>query len=277
MYPDIYALAYHDIYAFIKQRDPSARVAPSGLVEVTPGRLQYLDKMWTAYQQRFGTTMPVDVWNMHLYILPETNTKGVANDIASVAIGTDPSLGIRESDDDPRRCADPKVYCWAEHDSMAVFQEQVVAMRTWMKQHGEQNKPLILSEYSQLYPFMDVKGDTANPTSCYLQDENGKCWTEDRVAQFMTKSLDYLESAKDPALGFPADENRLIQRWIWFSMFTSNQQIGYVSNLTNPENTALTYLGRLYQTQIASRSTYVNLAPEPVTYTIGPPATPPVP
>ena len=48
------------------------------------------------------------------------------------------------------RCGDPLVYCFAEHDNMAIFDQQVRAMRTWMKNHGQQNKPLIISEYSLL-------------------------------------------------------------------------------------------------------------------------------
>ena len=38
--PHIYAKVYHEVYHFIKNRDPTALVAKSGLVEVTPGRLQ---------------------------------------------------------------------------------------------------------------------------------------------------------------------------------------------------------------------------------------------
>ncbi|MGC8781306.1 MAG: hypothetical protein ACP5UQ_10610, partial [Anaerolineae bacterium] len=89
-YPEMYARAYHDVYHFIKQRDPSAQVANAGLVEVTPGRLQYLDKMWEAYQQNYGMIMPIDIWNMHLYILPEVMSNGQPNGIAGVAVGTDP-------------------------------------------------------------------------------------------------------------------------------------------------------------------------------------------
>ena len=69
-----------------------------------------------------------------------------------MALGTDPALAIRESGDDKNRCANSDVYCWAEHDDLTVFAQQVVAMRTWMKQHGQQNKPLILTEYSLLLP-----------------------------------------------------------------------------------------------------------------------------
>jgi hypothetical protein len=74
-YPQIYARMYHDTYEFIKAHDRTAQVAVAGLVEVTPGRLQYLDIVWDTYLSLYGTPMPVDVWNMHLYVLPEAITR----------------------------------------------------------------------------------------------------------------------------------------------------------------------------------------------------------
>ena len=106
-YPEVYARFYHDVYAFIKQRDPSAQVAIAGLVQVTPGRLQYLDKVWQEYQNGYSSAMPVDVWNMHLYILPEALPNGQPNGIANIALGTSPSLAIRESGGNPSQCSDP--------------------------------------------------------------------------------------------------------------------------------------------------------------------------
>jgi hypothetical protein len=261
LYPEIYAQAYHDIYQFIKSRDTTARIAIAGLVEVTPGRLQYLDKVWQTYQQRYQTTMPVDVWNMHLYILPEAEANGAPNGVANVALGTDPALAIRDSGNNPNQCAVPGVYCWAEHDDLSIFAQQVVAMRTWMKQHGEQNKPLILSEYSQLYPFTNYD-DPVNPTTCYLQDEYGKCFTQARVTSFLNRTSDYLESATDANLGYPLDGNRLVQQWLWYSVYTSG--VGYVSNLVTSDLQALTQPGAAFTSIVASRPTYVNLVPRQV-------------
>jgi hypothetical protein len=247
-YPEIYAEAYHDTYQFIKSRDATARVAIAALVEVTPGRLQYLDKVWQTYQQRYQTTIPVDVWNMHLYILPEANPDGKPNGIANVALGSDPALAIRElgAGDNPNRCADPNVYCWAEHDDLSAFTQQVVAMRTWMKQHGEQAKPLILSEYSQLYPAT-------------MKDEYGNFFTQERVARFLNRTFAYLESATDANLGYPLDGNRLVQQWMWFSMYT--ERAGYVSNLVTSNLQDLTQIGTAFRDAVVSRPTYVNLVP----------------
>jgi len=265
-YPEIYAQAYHDIYYFIKTRDVTARVGIAGLVEVTPGRLQYLDKVWQAYQQRYQATIPVDVWNMHLYILPEVQPDGTPNGIANVALGTDPALAIRESDNNPSRCADPGVYCWAEHDDLSIFAQQVVAMRTWMQQHGERDKPLILSEYSQLYPFTDYD-DPVNPTQCFLQDEYGKCFTQARVTNFFNRTSDYLETATSAELGYPLDDNRLVQQWMWFSV--NNSTVGYVSNLVKNNLATLTQIGEAFRNVVASRPTYVNLAPRRTAVKVG--------
>lgn len=222
--PDVYAKAYHDAYHFIKQRDPSAQVAVSGLVQVTPGRLQYLDMVWNSYLEKYDTPMPVDVWNMHIYILAEKNQDG-SNAEAAVALGTDPAIAILGSGLVAAQCPNANVYCYAEHDDMGIFAGQVVAMRQWMKNHGQQNKPLILSEYSLLFPY-NQEGDN-DPTTCYLRDEYGNCFTPERVSSFMEDSFDYLETAASTSLGFPADNYRLVQQWLWYTVrdyetFSSN-------------------------------------------------------
>ena len=92
MYPETYAVAYHEIRAFIKKHDPTARTAISGLVQVTPSRLRYLDRVWNEYFRRYGTPMPVDVWNMHVYVLPEVEADGITpNGIANIPVGVDPN------------------------------------------------------------------------------------------------------------------------------------------------------------------------------------------
>jgi hypothetical protein len=259
--PQQYAQAYHEVYHFIKGRDPTAKVAIAGLVEVTPGRLQYLDIVWDTYRSQYGTTMPVDVWTMHLYILPEATPSGQPNGIASVALGTNPALAIQESGGNSQKCSSlsNNVYCFADHDNLAIFADQIVKMRTWMKEHGQQNKPLILSEYSILYPFEDYD-DPINPTTCWLQDEYGKCFTAARVNDFMIHAFDYLENATDPDLGYPPDNNLLVQQWLWFSLYTV--KAGKVSNLITPTTPfTLTDLGYAWQNYVSNIPAEVNFFP----------------
>jgi len=270
MMPNMYAVAYHDVYHFIKQIDPYAHIAFAGLSMMTPGRLQYLDIVWGAYLQEYGTTMPVDVWNMHLYILPEVGFDEDGNPRHSdgkIALGTDPALAKREPNGPVDiECPKDDVYCRAEHDSFSIFKEQILAMRSWMKDHEQQNKPLMLSEFSQLYPFVDYD-DPVNPTQCFLMDEYGQCFTQARVTSYLSKTMNYLETAKNQNLGYPADEYRLVQQYAWYSMWTGSEMSGASSNLLVDDYdnyaadapNALTQIGRDYGTRVFSRETTFNL------------------
>jgi hypothetical protein len=257
MYPNVYATAYHDLYFFIKAADPTARIGISGLVEVTPGRLQYLDLVWQSYYDQYGVYIPVDVWNMHIYILPEAHLDGQPNGVANVALGTDPALAIRESGKIAANCPNPGIYCWAEHDNLDIFKGQVVAMRTWMKAHGQQNKPLILSEFSILYAYeIDDNG-------CFQADEYGQCFTPERVSTFAQGTLTYLQyEAIDPSLGYPADNYRLVQQWLWFAIYSGN--IGHASNLVEEDLTTLTLTGHTFKNFIAALPSNTNLFPTSV-------------
>lgn len=230
-YPEWYARAYHEAYYFIKEVDPHASVAIAGLSMMTPGRLQYLDIVWDTYVSEFGEPMPVDVWNMHLYILSEIRPWDNGMSDGKIALGTDPALAIKAPEGDPAiECPKEDVYCRAEHDDLGIFADQVMAMRTFMKEHGQQDKPLMISEFSQLYPFVDYD-DAVNPTECFLMDEFGQCFTPHRVSTFLQGTMDYLENAKDPDLGYPADGNRLVQQWTWYSLWVDSEHSGASSNL----------------------------------------------
>mgnify|MGYP002713052197 CR=1 FL=1 len=271
--PDVYAKAYHEIYEFIKGRDPSAQVAISALVQVTPGRLQYLDIVWDSYLAKYGTPMPVDVWNFHVYVLPERRIDGT-DSAAAVALGTDPSLAKLESFIPPNGpfldCARDDVYCVAEHDDMTIFVEQIIAMRQWMKDHGQQHKPLILSEFSTLYPYSQ-EGDS-DPNTCFTKDENGNCFTPARVNQFMNSTFAYLENTKIASLGYPYDDNKLVQQWLWFAMnqnyidpiyppneISSNKLVDYALNTTMPTN--LTAMGNNFRNHVTNIPAQINLVP----------------
>ena len=75
MVPEVYAEAYHDVYSAIKSADSTAQVAIGALVQPSPLRLKYLQRVWDKYDQLYGNgqlnTMPVDVWNIHVYVFQE--------------------------------------------------------------------------------------------------------------------------------------------------------------------------------------------------------------
>lgn len=254
-YPDDYASVYHEAYTYIKQRDPSARVGIGSMSMATPARLQYLDIVWDTYQQRFGSTMPVDIWNIHLYILSEAKDFGNGQGDGKIALGTDPSIAKKAPNGDPYvECPKDEVYCRAEHDSVPIFAEQLTDLRRWMKEHGQQNKPLVITEWSLLFQ----PGD---------RDEFGNTWPSSRVNAFMEGSIEWLENARDPDIGYPADDYRLVQQWAWFSTLTQPSWSGYASNLIKlnfadyaPGSTAaLTDVGNKYRTISLNTETYVNL------------------
>lgn len=254
-YPQDYAVAYHDAYTYIKQRDPSAQVGIGAMSMATPGRLQYLDIVWDTYQDRYGVAMPVDVWNIHLYILSEAKDFGNGQGDGKVALGTDPAIA-KKAPNGPASVECPKdsVYCRAEHDDVSIFAAQITDLRRWMKQHGQQNKPLIITEWSLLF----------QPGN---KDEFGKNFAPKRVNDYMTGTIAWLESARDTEIGYPADNYRLVQQWAWFSTLTEPGYSGYSSNLlksdyenASPGSTAaLTAMGERYRSETLARSTYVNL------------------
>ena len=262
--PQQYAQAYHDAYYFIKGRDPSAQIAMAGLVEVTPGRMQYLDIMWNSYLAKYGGPMPVDVWSMHIYILSESNEGD-----AHIALGTNPGLAYGNS----AICSDPNTICHAEHDDMGLFRDQVELMRQWMKLHGQQDKPLVLTEFSVLKPYhfngKVCQYDTCPPGSrdngCFC-DETGRTFNPTRVATFMEAAFDYMRTATDPLLGYPRDEYRLVQRWLWYRLSTETYDaVAHASNLANRQSGyALTHVGQQWQDYVRAIPPTYNLFPTQV-------------
>lgn len=255
MMPDIYAVAYHDLYTFIKNVDPTAQVAISGLVQVSPGRLQYLDLVLETYQTLYGTMIPVDVWNMHVYTLPERTPDGQEAS-AGIALGTDPAIAIYTIyAPDLALCDLDNVTCALEMDSIRELTRQVVSMRQWMKAKGEQNKPLIISEFSILAPYTIDPGNT-----CFIADENGVCFPPSRVIPFMHSAFEYLESAADPQLGYPLDNNRLVQSWLWYTSHASHPDlVGSSSILVNIDGQSISEVGQAHAQWIQNQPRNISL------------------
>jgi hypothetical protein len=179
--PEAYAQAYHDLYALLKARDPTCQVAVGGVSQPTPLRLRYLDRILAAYRQRYGQEMPVDVWNVHNFVLrEERGSWGV-----DIPPGMDDLTG--------------RLYEVDDHDDLALFRQQLVEFRLWMAGRGQQDKPLIVSEYGILMP-----PDYGFPPEA--------------VRQFMLATFELMATLRDPALGYPPDGGRLVQRWCWFSL-----------------------------------------------------------
>jgi len=228
IYPKVYAHVYHDTYHYIKDLDPTALIANGGIVQPTPCRLEYLDIVLDTYAQAYSTTMPVDVWNIHAFTLREVyNSWG-----ASTPPGVDPSCGID--------------YDIRDADDIDIFRDNLIAFRQWMKDHGEQDKPLIISEYGILWPD-------------WLSDEDGKGFPPARVSHFMTQTFDLFLNEVYPAVGYPKDDYRLVQAWAWYSLSDDSQYNGY---LFHSGSKAISSMGRTYAdyTAALSDTPYTDLA-----------------
>jgi hypothetical protein len=185
MLPELYAVAYHELHSLIKGADPTAQIAIGGVVQPTPLRLEYLDRVLDEYQSRYHVMIPVDVWNIHNMILRECEFQ----DGAEIPPGEGYALN--------NGCG--RTYVYSEADDIDKFKQHIVEFREWMKENGEQDKPLIISEYSVLY---------------------GESYDYDypRVREYLYATLDYMTTATDPSLGYPDDDYRLVQRWAWYSL-----------------------------------------------------------
>lgn len=216
IYPDVYAVVYHDFYQYIKGLDPSALIANGGIVQPTPCRLEYLDIVLNTYQTTYGEPMPVDVWNIHAFILREVYGSWGA----STPPGVDPSCGIDYAIDDA--------------DDMAIFEANIRAMRAWLKEKGYQDRPLIVSEYGILWP------------QWYAPQ-----FTPARVSHFMTQTFDLFLHTTDTDIGYPADGYRLVQAWAWYSLSDDQQYNGY---LFNSSDKTLSPMGAAYRDYTAALS-----------------------
>ena len=201
--PERYAELYRELYQLLKSADPTCRVAIGGVTQPSPLRLAYLDRVLDAYRDQTGEPMPVDIWNVHNFILrEERDSWGVG-----IPPGMEATSGVLYEIDD--------------NDSMEAFQNQILAFRRWMAERGQRNRPLVVSEYGIPMP-PDYGFDEA------------------RVQAFLYATFDYFVSARDDAVGYPEDDNRLVQWWAWYSLADTAYPTG---NLFDPLTKAPTSLG----------------------------------
>lgn len=193
MLPEVYAWAYHDLYYTIKNADPTAQVAIGGLIGFTDLRRQYLDCVWAEYTRLYTETMPVDVWNVHLYVLQEVRGSWGSG----IPAGFSQDTGA--------------LYTVLDNKDFNKAWQFVVALRTWMNEKGQRNKPLITNEYGVNMPAW---------VECLTYPNTAGCpFTAEQVRDsFLYPSFNYFLNQTDASIGYPADGNRLMQRWNWWSL-----------------------------------------------------------
>lgn len=202
--PRQYALAYHTLYTLIKGADPTARIATAGVAQPTELRLRYLDEVLNNYYELTGRPMPVDVWTLHAYILNEQRD--------SWGTGIPPSFTETVGEQIEIE----------QHDDIDIFGRRILRFRRWMAQRGYRNCELAITEYGIVMP-PDYGFDA------------------ERLRRFMWATFDYFITATDAEVGLPADGNRLVQRWAWFSTSYWEYPAG---DLVDPATGELTQAGR---------------------------------
>jgi hypothetical protein len=221
--PEEFAAFYHDAYTLLKAADPSSRVAVGGVVQGTPIRLRYLDMVLEAYRNRYGSTMPVEIWTTHGFILPECNTAGCWG--ASIPPGLE------------QFASEGKIYGVEDHGDIEVFKEHIIDFRRWMAERGYRQTPLLVTEYGILLPPVFGYGYPV-------------------VRDYMLASFDFLLNSKDELIGYPADKNRLVQSWSWYSLnhppYDLVTKQGFNGNLFNPTTKLIEPLGQDFAAYVAN-------------------------
>jgi hypothetical protein len=210
--PSKYAIIYHELYEMIKSSDPTAMIAVGGVSQATPLRLQYLDQVLAAYQNRYHAPMLVDWWTVHGYVLREERGSW----------GVDIPPGIEATVGELREVKD--------HASIDLFEAQIRTFRGWMAEHGYQGTPLVLTEFGILMP-----SSYGFPT--------------DMVASYLEQAFTWLSEVKDESSGYPEDGYHLVQKWAWFSI--SDPTYGS-SDLGDLPNSRLTSVGERFRSTVTS-------------------------
>lgn len=213
--PELYAELYHEFYTFIKTYDPSARVAIAGIVQPSPLRLEYLDKVLNHYQLLYGQKLPTALWNIHDYAFRE-----VAGSYgAGVPPGASSNVGW--------------TYDLLQWMDVNLWVQNLRAMRQWMADRGERDKPLIITEFGQVVP----------DGYCW----SGFCYTPQVSRDTLQASISRFLTETDALVGYPADGNRLVQFWAWYPLYDSY----YGGDLVNTDG-SLTLAGTAFS-QIATQ------------------------
>lgn len=255
--PEVYADRFYEVARIIRRLDRTALIAFGSIVQPTPIRLRYLDRAWNQLVADVGSQAAasrlIDIWSIHSFIL---------NEDIEWAWGTGIPPGFEGDDHDAFeiKLMDElsKTY------SIQIFQQRIIAFRSWMAEKGERNKPLWITEYGSLFPPIDPTGvDYVN-----VSDAD--------TTNFMLATFDFLLSASDDQTGLPSDANHLVQRWFWYSLNEHRYTFG--GSLYNPDYLEIPETGPFItlvgQNFIEYQSTYltqpdlvpISLAIAPISY-----------
>lgn len=238
--PEVYAERYFAVASRIRQLDPTARLGFGAIIQPTPIRLRYLDRAWNRLVALAGSQQAasdlIDYWTIHSFILNEKKGEWGA--------------GIPSGFESSYADAVP-ITNFADTYSVALFQNRVRNFRAWMEQKGERNKPLWITEYGSLLPPIDPPG---GPNYVNVSDA--------LTGAFMTGTFDFMLNAQDPATGLPTDNNRLVQRWFWYSLNDYRYKFGGTLYDPAKEGYPLTAVGSAWINYVKNIELYSGLQVE---------------
>jgi hypothetical protein len=232
--PEVYADRFYQYATMIRNIDSTAKIAFGPIVSPTPLRLMYLDFAWTRLIQLAGdqtkASALIDIWAIHNFIL---NEQGDVNGVSFWGMGIPWGFYTRVP---PINWSSMQVIMPPEQTpemayNFTIFRDRMIAFRQFMKDRGQQNKPLWLTEYGQLFPPLTTP------------QENLITVPDLTTADFLKQTWDWMLDLAyaDPALGMTDDQNRLVQKWFWFSINHSRYQFG--GTMVDPDTLQRTPIG----------------------------------
>jgi hypothetical protein len=208
-----YAELYHEAYTFIKERDPSAVIGAGGVAMPSALRLAYLNDILQAYETQYGEPMPVDLWSVHAFTLRE--------EVDSWGVGIPPG----------REETAGSLFEIDDHGDVAIFTQHLRDFRSWLAENGYRDTPVAVTEFGILLP-----------TDYGFPDE--------LVADYLRQTIEFMRTARDGETGYPADGNRLVQNWFWYSLYDDGSYP--TGDLYDPSTDTLTPVGQAYRDYILS-------------------------
>src|ERR1035437_155644 len=213
-----YADRFYEMATLIRKIDPTAKITFGTVIQPTPVRMYYLsktiDRLALLAGGRAEALALIDIYSIHAFLLNEqplydSNGKNISWG-AGVPVGYDSTWPAFEIIDGTQTY------------NINLFKSRVTGFRQWMKDLGEQSKPLWITEYGSLFPtWLNV--------------------SELVTATFMEQTFDFMLGTQDPALGYKDDSYRLVQKWMWWSLNYDVSKFG--GSLYDPQNHQLTTVG----------------------------------
>jgi hypothetical protein len=248
--PEVYAERFYQYAQIIRSADPTAKLGFGSIVMPTTLRLMYLDYAWGRLIQLAGSQAAasalVDIWTPHVFML---NEQGGIDPYGFRYWGSDIPTGLQQRlPESEWRAKQEVISDLNDLYNFSMFQSRVIRFRQWMKDQGEQNKPLWITEYGQLAPAWT------------RPEDNFFTVPESVTADFMIKTIDWMFTQKDATLGLPSDENRLVQKWFWYSINNVTYQFG--GTLIDPVTLQVTEVGNAWLNYVPPIGSFVYKNPD---------------